>query len=233
MTTIPIWVWIVCLAEVAGMLVGFVATVPRDRRPDVAAGLVLRVVLVGVLAVQGAFLQTPDQPVPWLGLVIAIALVLSLSALRSATAADLADLTRVQVFRTVGWLFVALMLLGKLPWQFALPAGLGDIAVGLTAPVIARRLRRGDTRGAIAFHALGILDLVVAIGMGFFSAPGPYQIFTGPVTTAAMTVLPLILIPTVLVPLSIAIHIVAIRRLHAGHPAVGGYPNPALEPAHA
>lgn len=95
-------------------------------------------------------------------------------------------------------------------------------SIGLSAPVIARRLRRGDTRGAIAFHALGILDLVIAITMGLLSAPGPYQVFAGPVTTA----LPLVLIPTVLVPLSIAIHLTSIRLLRATHRTA--YPEPTL-----
>ena len=42
-------------------------------------------------------------------------------------------------------MFIGLWLGGTLPAQFALPAGLGDIAIGLAAPAVAARLRRGDT----------------------------------------------------------------------------------------
>jgi hypothetical protein len=214
MITVPAWVWIVDLLGAAGMLGAFVRAMPRERRRDVAASELLRVGLAVVLAAFGVFVQTPHQPLPWLGPAILVSLALSLSTLRS-TAADLADLTETQTFRVMGWVFLIMMVAGQLPPRFALPAGIGDISVGIVAPVIARRLRRGDTRGAVGFHALGILDLAVALATGFFSAPGPYRLFGGAVSTAPMTVLPLILIPTVVVPLAIAIHVVSLRRLTA------------------
>jgi hypothetical protein len=218
MTAIPLWASIVSVAGVAGMLIMFITALPEDRRPDAAAPLVLRVALVAVLAVDGAFVQAPDAVVPWMGPIILIGLLLSLMSLRSARESDLAALTRGQMFRVVGGVFVALMLVGWLPPLFALPAGLGDIAVGLAAPVIARRLNRGDTRGAAVFHALGLLDLLVAITIGTLSAPGPYQAFTDDVSTAAMTGLPLVLVPAVLVPLSMAVHIHALRQLRTRSP---------------
>src|SRR6266700_5474755 len=47
-------------------------------------------------------------------------------------------------FRAVeGTAFLAVMALGQLPALFALPAGLGDIAAGLAAPLVARRLAQG------------------------------------------------------------------------------------------
>jgi hypothetical protein len=210
--TVPLWVWTVSLAGAAGTLVAFLATLPSQRRPDVGAGVVLGVTLVAVLAANGVF-QNRASAVPWIGPVLLLALVLWLTVLRSATVADLPALTRLNAFLVVGWVFIGLWLGGTLPPQFALPAGLGDIAIGLAAPAVAARLRRGDTRGARRFHLLGILDLIVAIGTAFLSAPGPYQVFNGAVTTAAITALPLILIPAVLVPLYLAIHLVALRNL--------------------
>lgn len=216
MFAVPIWAWVVSVAGVAGMLVLFIATLPGERRPDAAAALALRAVLVTVLAVDGAFVQGPDTVVPWIGPMILIGLLLSLASLRSAGESDLAALTRGQGFRVAGWVFVGLMLAGWLPPLFALLAGLGDIAVGLAAPVIARRLSRGVTRGAAAFHVLGLLDLLVAITIGILSAPGPYHVLTGNVSTAALTGLPLVLVPTMLVPLSMAVHIHALRLLWTG-----------------
>jgi hypothetical protein len=220
MITVPLWVWAVSLAGVVGMLGSLVAALPRHRRADAAVVLALWLAVTAVLAGHGTFVQDRNVGVPWIAPTILVALLLGLAGLRSAPGADLADLTRGQTFRVIGGVFLALLVLGQLPPVFALPAGLGDVAIGLAAPFVSRRLRRGDTRGAVLFHVLGVVDLVVAIGTGFLAAPGPYQVFTGPVSTSAMTALPLVLIPTVLVPVSIAVHLVAVRRLSRdGRPA--------------
>lgn len=111
---------------------------------------------------------------------------------------------------------MVVMALGHLPPIFALPAGLGDVAVGLAAPLIARRLARGDRRGARAFHLLGLLDLVVAFTLGYLAAPGPSRLLAAIPSTEPMTLLPLALIPTVAVPVAIALHVVSLRQLRAG-----------------
>ena len=71
-------------------------------------------------------------------------------------------------FRAVeGTAFVAVMALGHLPALFALPAGLGDVAAGIAAPLVARRLARGGSRrGALWFNAFSMTDLVVALTLG-------------------------------------------------------------------
>ena len=50
--------------------------------------------------------------------------------------------------RVVGVAFLPYLALGHLPALFALPAGLGDIAAGIAAPLVARRLARGTGRRA-------------------------------------------------------------------------------------
>jgi hypothetical protein len=93
-----------------------------------------------------------------------------------AAPGSLARLTLPHTLRVVGVLFLMVMALGHLPALFALPAGLGDIAVGLIAPSVARRLTTdGDHRGAVRFHLLGLLDLVVAITIGYLAGLGPYR----------------------------------------------------------
>src|SRR6202795_3972984 len=49
-------------------------------------------------------------------------------------------LTFVHSWRIAGFTFLALYAAGLLPGIFALPAGLGDIAIGVTAPWAASRL---------------------------------------------------------------------------------------------
>ena len=100
-----------------------------------------------------------------------------------------------------------------LPGGFALPAGLGDMAIGLTAPWVAGALiRRPGFAGSttfMAWNALGILDLVVAITSGALSsalATGA----VGEITTSSMAQLPLALIPAYLVPIFFMLHAVSI-----------------------
>lgn len=109
--------------------------------------------------------------------------------------------------------------LGELPAVFAVPAGLGDITVGVAAPFVAWRLScRGDRRGAVWFNVLGIVDLLVAVGIGFLAAPGPANLLSVTPSTAAIAMLPLVLIPTTAVPLAVALHVVSLRRLRATRP---------------
>ncbi len=49
-------------------------------------------------------------------------------------------LTIAQTWRITGFVFILLNAHGVLPGVFAIPAGLGDMAIGATAPLIARRL---------------------------------------------------------------------------------------------
>jgi len=95
---------------------------------------------------------------------------------------------------------------GHLPAAFALPAGLGDIAIGVTAPFVARRL--ASNAGAVRFNVLGILDLVIAAGIAFLLS-GLVEVTP---STAPLRLLPLALIPTAPVPLALALHIVSLLR---------------------
>src|SRR2546425_8448141 len=51
--------------------------------------------------------------------------------------ADIRLLTLAQTWRVAGLVFVLLYYRGMLPAAFALPAGWGDFAIGVTAPLIA------------------------------------------------------------------------------------------------
>ena len=129
--------------------------------------------------------------------------------------------------RVVGVVFLLVMALGKLPAVFALPAGLGDLAIGLAAPLVARRLARGGGQAmAVRFNRLGILDLAVAVTIAFLANLDSLGVTP---STEALTLLPLALVATVAVPLAIALHIISLRRLRlATHPEPGrpGHPFP-------
>jgi hypothetical protein len=129
--------------------------------------------------------------------------------------ADLCLLTGAQAWRFVGFGFLGFYAQGLLPGYFAWPAALGDMAIGLTAPWLVVALLRqrsfATSRAFIAWNIFGILDFVVAVGMGAI-APLLFADLARNVTTAPMVHLPLVLIPTFLVPMFMILHLVALFR---------------------
>ena len=118
-------------------------------------------------------------------------------------------LTLVQSWRLGGFVFLALAAYNILPRIFAMPAGWGDIAIGVTAPLVALNLAGPRHRASfIAWQLLGMADLVTAVTMGTLAS------FIDPhgIPTSAMTVLPMSLIPTFGVPLFFILHIVSIAQ---------------------
>jgi hypothetical protein len=234
MSTLPMYVWAMVLAG----LVGTTATIcVMLRRGALAAGLgsgsATRAagafailwgawVLVSVLLADAdVYRFEPTRPVPWLpvGLTGALAVALLLTRLpvvsRTLNQPDaLWRLTVPQIFRVEGVTFLVAMASGQLPAVFALPAGLGDIAIGGEAVFVARNLRRGVVgRRAVWFNILGLVDLVVALGIGFAAAPAAVRLLLVSPTTEAISLLPLALIPATLVPLASALHLLSLRKL--------------------
>lgn len=121
-------------------------------------------------------------------------------------------LTLAQTGRILGFTFVLLQAHSVLPAIFALPAGYGDMAIGLTATLAAWKLADPSHRNSfILWQALGITDLVTAVSVGT-TAPllSPHS-----PSMVAMTVLPLSLIPTFLVPLFFILHVICIAQARA------------------
>jgi hypothetical protein len=189
-------------------------------KPFIVGGFAVWFGLVFVMAANGLFARPPDvPPVPiligvLLPLVVFASAYLSLSAIRAfILAADLRLLTAIQGWRAGGLGFLALAAHGVLPGEFAWPAGLGDIAIGITAPWVALALIRRPafvtSRSFVVWNLLGILDLVVAVSMGALSS-GFVTGVVGEITTAPMARLPLVLIPAYLVPMFIMLHLAAL-----------------------
>lgn len=131
-------------------------------------------------------------------------------------------LVGVQLYRVLGVIFLILYATGQLPALFAWPAGLGDIAVGLLAPIVGFAYAQAPRRAAsvvAGWNVLGILDLIVAVGTGFATTPSLLQLFEVQPTSDLMTVLPMVLIPVYLVPLSIVLHLASLAKLRREAPA--------------
>ncbi|MGH9556937.1 MAG: hypothetical protein ACRD2Y_14050 [Terriglobales bacterium] len=126
-----------------------------------------------------------------------------------ALSLDPHTLTIVQAWRMGGYVFLALYAQGILPGLFALPAGLGDMAIAATAPLVAIKLANpGHRQGFVLWQVLGILDLVVAVSLGTLAG----LISPHPIGSSPMTLLPLSLIPAFAVPLFVILHVICIAR---------------------
>jgi hypothetical protein len=172
-------------------------------------------VLSGVLASAGVYRQDPADPVPWLPIAAAGFLIALLLGSRISLVSRILDdpgtpvhLALPHTLRIAGVVFLIVMAQGHLPAAFALPAGLGDMAIGVAAPFVARRLAHGTGRSeAVRFHVFGIVDLVVAGSIGFLLLE---LVEVTPSTTPLLR-LPLALILTVAVPLAVALHVIYLR----------------------
>ena len=129
-----------------------------------------------------------------------------------------------QVYRVGGGIFLMLWADGRLPWQFALPAGIGDVATGIVAVVVAARLARnaiGAHSATYAWCLFGIADLVVAIAMGAMTSPGQAHLLALEAPNLLMTAYPLVMVPTFAVPLALMLHGLVLLRLRRGAAATG------------
>jgi len=134
--------------------------------------------------------------------------------------ADVPLITSLHAFRFVGFSFLGFYAAGLLPGRFAWPAALGDMAIAVTAPFLARAVldqpKLIASRVLVGWNLFGIADFIVAVGMGAIAPlifPGARPA-GGAVTILAQ--LPLSLIPTYFVPMFTIFHVVAlIRARHA------------------
>ena len=196
-------------------------TIPAlfGKRAFVATFFLAWLALVLVLGARGVFAAPAGTPplALLIGLLAPLSLFLigyrTIPALREfVLSADLRLIVGIQAWRWAGFGFLTLYTYRVLPGIFAWPAGLGDMAIGMTAPlVLAALLRRpGFAAGKrfVAWNLSGILDLTVAVSIGALVpllAPNLYG-----TSTAPMTQLPLVLIPTYLVPTFLILHLTAL-----------------------
>jgi hypothetical protein len=191
-------------------------------RRVVAVALALWLGLVFLLGAQGDFVGPPGSPPLPIFFGFAIPLMVFFAAyFRWSTfrafvlGADLRLVTAIQSWRWAGLGFLSLYAYDVLPGLFAFPAGLGDMAIGFSAPWILLGLIRhpsfASSRRYVMWNILGILDLVVAVSMGTICS-GFLHGLTGNVTTGPMAQLPLVLIPAYLVPFFIMLHFTALSQ---------------------
>jgi hypothetical protein len=163
-----------------------------DRIPTIAYGILVPIVIGGLVIARSSTMARVLDAVPqhWL--------------------------IGVQLYRALGAIFLVLYGAGKLPGLFAWPAGLGDVLVGVLAPVIAVAYARGPDKNedlVLGWNIFGIVDLIVAVASGFSTSPSPFQLFAFDQPNQLVSMFPLVLIPTYLVPVSVLLHLASLTKL--------------------
>jgi hypothetical protein len=156
------------LAMIAAVVIGLGrALTPPDWSPSerknvlwtVSLVLLIWLAIAIFLAQNGAYSAAADSlPTIQFGLLIPIIAGVALlfgsaTVARVLAAVPMQWLVGIQLYRVIGGVFVVLWLAGSVPGLFALPAGIGDLAVGVMAPFVAARYARnaGQGRSAVAW----------------------------------------------------------------------------------
>jgi hypothetical protein len=228
---LPAFVLSGAVATVATLLLGLNAALRRARWQDsdrhrtvwTATGLLTAWFFAALVPVSRGFYHgTPSQlPTIQYGLLLPIITGLVLyrfwpTLRRAVEAVPQEWMVGLQFYRALGVIFLVLYAQGWLPGAFAWPAGSGDTAVGLLAPVVAIAYAQKWRRAAgavLIWNLVGIADLVVAVGTRFLTSPSPLQKLALDAPNELIAAFPLAMVPVFLVPLSILLHLASLQKL--------------------
>jgi hypothetical protein len=165
---------------------------PREGRPPLVLGLVFTCVVVGVLGSRSRVGRMTIAAVPpwWI--------------------------IGLQAFRLPVELFLwRLSLAGLVPQRMTFEGRNFDVAVGITAPVVAWLAASGriGRRGQGVWH-LASLGMVLNVATtAILSVPGPLWRFRDDVPLTIVGRPPWVWLPALLVPLAVSSHVVSLARL--------------------
>ena len=180
--------------------------------------------LAAAAGMAGTFAAGPDQLARPVLLTIFAPVALFLGAYAGSSdfrrfilSRDIRLATMMQSWRIIGFAFLPLYAYEVLPGLFAWPAGLGDVAMGLSAPLVTWTLLRhpdfAASRGFIVWNLLGMLDFAVAGVTSTLASGAVAGLVSGSVTAAPMEVWPLILFPAFIVPLFMMLHLTVLLQV--------------------
>ena len=204
-----------------------------SAKATLAVVLTVWFALAAAAGTSGIFTTGPDpvfRPV-LLSVIVPIAVFLGIFAAsptfrRFVMSWDIRFLTMLQLWRVLGFAFLPLYAFGVLPGLFAWPAGLGDIAMGLTAPLVVLALMRrpefARSRRFIVWNLLGLFDFVGAAVTSTLASGAFPALSAGPVTSAPLEHWPLILFPAFIVPLFVFMYLSVLFQVWALRARAGG-----------
>jgi hypothetical protein len=239
-TYLPFTVLAGCVATIVAVVVGVSRAIKRSdwsehqrkRTVQGAAAVLTGWFAIALALALGGVYSAASSRIPTIqfGIVVPI-LIGCLMIWRWPSVSRLIDavprqwVIAIQFYRVEGVTFLMLYAAHLLPGVFALPAGLGDVAVGLLAATIgigATSGRQLNPRTVLRWNLLGIADLIIALTTGFLTAPSAFQLYALDRPNELISMFPLVLIPTFLVPLAILLHIISLIQLGRATALAGG-----------
>jgi len=197
---------------------------------DFRLSLIVPVVVLSVWAAAAMWLSrqqafavpaTPSEPPVVLAFLFAGAAAIWALARATRTGRRITDahdpgtVIAFQIPRVMGVLFLLGWATGTIPWQFALPAGLGDIWAGIAGYQAWKAAQAGapDARKKIVrANVIGIADFTIAVLTGIATSAGFAQIWAHDVPNI-INLHPLAMFPAFFVPLFLGFHLISISKL--------------------
>ena len=213
----------VLLAAIGALRAGF----SQYQTVAIAGGLAtlfgLWYALASSLAQNGLLMPPPTLAAPPYVLMLMIGGALTLWGLARFTpigraitdSLDQSLLIGFQIPRVMGGVFLIGWALGAIPWQFAIPAALGDIWAGVAGYQAMQAARRGDAdadRLALRANIIGLADFVVAVSTGLITSEGFLHLLSKDAPNI-INHYPLALFPGFFVGIFIAAHLISLSRL--------------------
>jgi hypothetical protein len=184
------------------------------RREDaiVAALLAVWFAVAFLIGANGWFRDVSAPAVAvtvWSLTLIVLVSVWKVPLLREWTsAAPLRRLIVFHILRFVGIYFLLLYQLHRLPYEFAVPGGIGDTLVAIIASILFASSHLRKVRWLIlVWNSFGLVDIVFVVTTALRAGLRDWQ------SMAALRELPLSLLPTFFVPLIIVSHILIFIRI--------------------
>jgi len=187
-------------------------------------GLIWRLAFIGFFRPIPGSTGVPRLPIA-IFLPVLIGLLLLMRSKRVTAVLDATPpswLVGIQVYRIFGGIFLVNWIRGSIPGIFALPAGTGDVLVGLLALPVALYMSGGTSGGrtaGIAWNLLGLTDFAIAITIGALSSPGPLQLLSVNQPNVQIGTYPTVMIPAFGVPTGIILHVLSLWQLRSARKA--------------
>lgn len=207
-----------------GMALSILRYLPRRQAATSLVILGAWVVYAGTMSWFGLTANTTMKPSPALFVAVPpfLAAVIFLALLpagrRAALAFPLWLLLGGQAFRVgVELVLHALWRDGLVPRLMTYEGGNVDIAIGLSAPLVAWLAMRGGggRRLAQIWNVIGLAALANIVIRAALTAPGPLKLLDSDVPNLSIATFPYTYIAAFLAPLALALHILAIRAIAA------------------
>lgn len=183
----------------------------------IAAITLIWLIIALIAGASGVLAASPSLPLPQLVLILLVCvLLLAFWLLRGfrdwCLGVDLKLFLLFNLVRFVGVYFLVLYAEGRLPYDFAVLGGWGDIIIAALAVLLILFIpARGKSGWFLYFlwNLFGLLDIL------FVVATAGRLAMADPVSMSELLVLPLSLLPTFIVPIIIFFHIVIFFRLQS------------------